>query len=557
MAVNISYNQLNNAAMQSSISNQTATQAANTYDAQNNPHLNPAINSGLQMLKDMLAGDTFSGKIMQIEDNNVLLALNNGKTLLAHLSDKALVQAGQNLTFMVEDNNGSNISIKPLMPLEQQAVLINKALDAAQFPVTDTNIDIVKELLNLNMPINSDTIAQMVKQANKFPDTSLNTLANLVKLDIPVNENNIAQFEAYKSYEHSINRELNGMVKGFADMLNETLSEGVTPKGADTLFNQITDIFYGESDKGNSQRGSAIINQALGPDIINNLSNTLEQIKQQLAEKVSDRDLTTVNDWHNNIKSIDSLIGQLKDGKSTVKEFLNNISTIIKEQPDIRESLKELTSSEDFNKCIKYMIDETVKLNPSDINKEDGIKKYYKHINDVIEKAAEKISENDAGKQLSADMQSIKSNIDFMNDLNRNMTYFQMPVKFQESETNGELYVFTNKRALKAGSDNVSALLHLDMDNLGPIDIFVKLSGSNVSTNFCLESEEMLDFVYANIDKLNKRLEKLGYNFNFEMKVSESDSTSKSQSFDFVKDFIEKDVVQIDSFSQFVLDVKA
>lgn len=35
-----------------------------------------------------------------------------------------------------------------------------------------------------------------------------------------------------------------------------------------------------------------------------------------------------------------------------------------------------------------------------------------------------------------------------MNDLNKNMTYFQMPVKFSESEGNGELYVFTNKKNL-------------------------------------------------------------------------------------------------------------
>ena len=35
-----------------------------------------------------------------------------------------------------------------------------------------------------------------------------------------------------------------------------------------------------------------------------------------------------------------------------------------------------------------------------------------------------------------------------LNDLNKNMTYFQMPVKFSKSEGNGELYVFTNKKNL-------------------------------------------------------------------------------------------------------------
>ena len=138
-----------------------------------------------------------------------------------------------------------------------------------------------------------------------------------------------------------------------------------------------------------------------------------------------------------------------------------------------------------------------------------------------------------------------------MNDLNRNMTYFQMPVRFTESNGNGELYVFTNKKAMSAQSDNVSALLHLDMDNLGPIDVYVRLQGKNVNTNFCLETEELLDFVYSNIDKLNARLEKLGYSTKFEMTLSTNDNK-----FNFVNDFIEKDIHK-NSTSSYILDIKA
>ena len=97
--------------------------------------------------------------------------------------------------------------------------------------------------------------------------------------------------------------------------------------------------------------------------------------------------------------------------------------------------------------------------------------------------------------------------------------------------------------------------VHLDMDNLGPVDVYVKLAGINVSTNFCLESEEMLDFVYSHIDKLNARLEQLGYNCHFEMKVAENTNDGEP-AFDFVKDFIEKDSAGV-STTQYILDVKA
>lgn len=520
MAVNINQlNQFNNTVSQS------APQQGNVNTSQTVGQGHTAVNSGLQILKDMLAGDTFTGKVMQITDGNVLITMNNGKSLLAHLSANATVQVGSNVTFMVEENNGSNISIKPLISDQQQAFLITKALDAAQFPITETNVSIVNELLKLNMPINSDTIAQMVKYANKYPEANINTIANLVKLDIPVTENNIAQFQAYKSYENSITNELNHMVGGFAELLSG-IYEDSTAAGA---FGEIIDMLY----SGDNSQSSTALSDFLGQEGIDNLVTLLEGFN------TSDKD------------DISSLINNLKEGNITAKQFLSDIATLIKNNPN----LKEIVDSDDFSKIIKQMIDETMKLTPQDVSKEDGVKKYYKRMSDVVANVAEKLAGSEAGKQLSADMDSVKSNIDFMNDLNRNMTYFQMPIKMQHGDANGELYVFTNKRALRAGSDNVSALLHLDMDNLGPVDVFVKLAGINVSTNFCLESEEMLDFVYSHIDKLNKRLESLGYNCHFEMKVSELKDAGEP-SFDFVKDFIEKDVSP-GGTTQYILDVKA
>lgn len=94
------------------------------------------------------------------------------------------------------------------------------------------------------------------------------------------------------------------------------------------------------------------------------------------------------------------------------------------------------------------MTNETLKLNPSDVANPDGIKNYYKRIKNVMEKMSENSELSDKAGDISKSMESIKSNIDFMNDLNKNMTYFQMPLRFSQSDANGELYVFTNKKHL-------------------------------------------------------------------------------------------------------------
>ena len=61
--------------------------------------------------------------------------------------------------------------------------------------------------------------------------------------------------------------------------------------------------------------------------------------------------------------------------------------------------------------------------------------------------------------------------------------------------------------------------MHLDMEHLGPVDVHVRLKESNVSTQFFLQDDEMLDFLYEHMDLLSSRLEKRGYHMTYSMKV--------------------------------------
>ena len=71
--------------------------------------------------------------------------------------------------------------------------------------------------------------------------------------------------------------------------------------------------------------------------------------------------------------------------------------------------------------------------------------------------------------------------------------------------------MFTNKRSMAREEGRVTALLHLDMEHLGSMDIFVALENQKVSTQFYLEREEYLSFLEQHMDKLTSRLNKRGY----------------------------------------------
>ena len=543
----------------SQTSNATPSMPNNIQNAQ------PNTSAGNALLQNMLAGDTFTGKVMSIKDGMALLMLAGGNLVNAHISNGSSVSAGQNLTFLVEQNTQQNISIKPLNINEQQAFLINKALDAAGYSPNDSNIQVVKELIHMNMPIDAAMIEKMITSANEFPQANLKTIANLIRLEMPVTQDNIMQFEAYSNYQNSISSELNSMGEQFSQLFTNIVGSEATVQNGATANNEALAENLVKLQNFNMQQASML------NDIVNTLyQNTAYQdvayegglqeavLSQPLHQVLSDDQMQTLESTIHQLLSespeneqLQTISNALGEKSLTTNQLLSNLTLLLKNNPEWASKFSAFGEASIMEKLFSQMINETMKLTPADVVKEDGIKNYYKRLKQSLEKLTSDGRDSALPQELSKSMNEVKANIDFMNDLNKNMTYVQIPIQLKNSETNGELYVFTNKKALSKGADNVSAMLHLDMEQLGPIDIYVRLQNKNVSTNFCLESEELLDFVYAHIDKLDARLQALGYSTSFEMKLNEPEDK-----FNFVEDFVEKDISK-NSTSQFILDIRA
>ena len=491
-------------------------------------------------LASLLAGDTVTGVVNSMKDNQVILSLPNGENLFARLAQGAQVQLGQSMTFQVQENKGNFVALKPLFGDAQQMVLVQKALEAAGLSANESNMAIVQELLARNMSIDAAMLNEMVKNNLKFPNASLDTMANLVKLNIPVRQENIEQYEAYTHYERNMAGQLDSLPSALSDTLTQLT--GQDPVQAGTFLKNVTVALY----------------EGLPQEMQAGLSETMPQdaVREGLAQKITE----TFNDTPQ-AGQAQALAEQITEGNATVKETLSQLADLIagtKNTPDdtqavgqTEKKLTQLLASKELGQLLKGQIEETLYLKPQMADSEESIKGFYKRVRSSLEAVSKETQKAAEGSALSANLNEIKSNIDFMNDLNRNMTYFQMPVRFSEGTGNGELYVFTNKKTLHNNPENVSALLHLDMEHLGSVDVYVKLAGKNVTTNFCLEDSETLDFVYDHIDRLNARLEALGYTAHFEMKL-----TQPQENFDFEKDFLQNQTGGAPT-SQYIFDIKA
>ena len=96
--------------------------------------------------------------------------------------------------------------------------------------------------------------------------------------------------------------------------------------------------------------------------------------------------------------------------------------------------------------------------------------------------------------------------------------------------------MYTNKKNLVKKDGNVSALLHLEMEHLGTMDVYVAMQNSKVSTHFYMQDEATLDFIEQHIELLNERLTKKGYQMTTTATVKE-----RAEQQSIAKEFLKND----------------
>ena len=227
-------------------------------------------------LASLLAGDTVTGVVNSMKDNQVILSLPNGENLFARLAQGAQVQLGQSMTFQVQENKGNFVALKPLFGDAQQMVLVQKALEAAGLSANESNMAIVQELLARNMSIDAAMLNEMVKNNLKFPNASLDTMANLVKLNIPVTQENIEQYEAYTHYERNMAGQLDSLPSALSDTLTQLTGQDQVQAG--TFLKNVTAALY----EGLPQEMQAGLSEIMPQDAVR------EGLAQKITETFND-----------------------------------------------------------------------------------------------------------------------------------------------------------------------------------------------------------------------------------------------------------------------------
>lgn len=226
-----------------------------------------------------------------------------------------------------------------------------------------------------------------------------------------------------------------------------------------------------------------------------------------------------------------ALARQIADGNVSPKEVLSQINEFIAGNSNLfnesfHESLKNLFGSNAFQNLLQTEMANEWLLSPEEVAYKENVEQLYERIKEQTAKISEAFQMVDKADSAGAkSVNNLQNNIDFMNQMNHLFTYVQLPLKMAGNQAHGDLYVYTNKKSLAKKDGNVSALLHLDMEHLGSLDVYVTMNTSQnkVNTNFTVKDEAALDLIAENIHILDERLAKRGYAMkaNFKLKDEE------------------------------------
>lgn len=476
------------------------------------------LNSGRQI--SLSAGEVLSGRIAELKGNSILLMLDDGSKLSATLNGDLNVGVGQSLSFEVKSTANNQTELRPLYTNLTATPTVLSALSEAGLPALDRNVSMVQNMMQEGMSVNKQALLDMVSNLNANPSVNVETLVQMKKLELPIDESTVHQFENYKNFEHKIVGDVINLGDGLSDVFEELIASG-NEDAAFTKEAMVLELAMGTDigTDGNEEAGAGIntvLSNVTVDDLMDDINSILNNAKEFVDNLPEDEMISDTVSQNSEQKGNEELLNLTKN---LLNRYLNNPESFSKEAKDF---LKDVLSDPKFKDTIKEGIVKQLTLKPEEIREEGKVEALYKKILDTGNKALD-ILDNPSGmlNQAAKSAQNLMDNVNFMNQLNEMMTYVQLPLKMSEENAHGDLYVYTNKKKLAEKDGNLSALLHLDMDHLGPMDVYVKMQQEKVSTHFYMKDEATLDFIEKNIHILDDRLTKKGYNINTQVSVKE------------------------------------
>jgi len=454
-------------------------------------NLTPAKVANLMNQTLVSQGQLLKGQVLDLRANQIQVLLENGITVSARTEGTLELSIGETAKFLVAQTSEEQILLK--LAKEETPVenpLIDKALSSANIQKTERSVSIVTELLNHQQPVNEAGIRHYLSLSSKYPELPVKNLILMELHHIPVTKENVEQFVNYQDRNAKLLIQAQDMLQTLTKAVNK-MPEGTAKQ-----------------------------------EIIQELQQVLDMEQSVAEQSVAEQPLPVVHiptGTPANPESAPAMQDTFFPEQTTAPEtLLPNVSANITgtESPFPSISAHPADTHKDTVPPSENLFD-TFLLNPEDVAEPENIQNYYDEINEKLanlEQIAQKVAEYSAETDPAVTPKQMRQNLSFMEAVNNIFPYIQLPLRFKETPAHGELYVYEKKKTLKP-SDSLSALLHLELEALGTMDIFVTLAGAHVTTRFSMTDKESGNFIQTELPKLSEALAAKGYILQSEVTI--------------------------------------
>lgn len=500
-------------------------------------------------------GEVFKGQILDIKDNQVVISM-NGKNLFAHMAEAMNLNIGDELSFIISENNISSVTIKPIFNSAENMRdnAIFKMLEVNNFSPTDKNYQIAESLMKNNLPVDRTGIKKILQDTIKFPEAKIDTLTGLYKLGIEASESTISQYDVFVANNLKVMNSVLDLANDFGELSSYSIGQAGDNiaeilNTTDNLLGIISDdsdlsvlvtenaddnVFAQELMTNNYNimpNGDIVLNSKEMYDLAD-FSSKIEDFSNSL--KLSKDFINYTFEELSNAGLSNEMIDKIIENSKSPAQMLNNINAVINSQLDLlnQDILINFFNSEMYKGVLTHSLKQKMSLDADDMNDSKELNELYKNIYDKTNKLLNAFS-GDKGQlagNMSESANNLREQMDFVQNLNNMYAYAQIPVNISGNDANSELFVYMNKKHNMEQKESVSALLHLDMEHLGATDVHVSLSNNIVHTKFYVEDEESARIIDENMRILEKAINDFGYSLTNEVvnrDVSISSSNNK------------------------------
>lgn len=531
------------------------------YQKFNQPKQKKTEEAGLSEKALVKEGGLIRGEILDIKGQQITLRLPGGEVLTGRMAMSLPLSIGDELNFLIKGDGPDGLILSPdtKNPEFGEKHLIG-SLKEMDIAATKENIAILKGLMQSQLQISPKLMRQVKSFMDNNPTVNLRQVLFMLKQEIPLSTENLQLLVEVEQGDSPLTDQLAQVSRNLVELL------GDQPRVASSgLFDQLTDSNL-MTPKGANYLTALMTMAEVNIEEANGSLLEVDRLFE-LVQTASDKltDMTTETGF---IKIANMLSDAFK-ANIPPEGLSEEAAQFVQSLPDLEDfSLEVLAALRDrgfigrqqFDEILGTIRDEVAKnmifkglmIGEKTLTSPKALNTYFNELQEKLTLLSQESSEFQKFEKsdVAQHAKGARDRVDFLGVLNQNINLIHMPILLNDRLSQAELYIMNDREALKNPSATVTALLRLDLVNLGHMDIYVKKSQKNIDVQFQMADETQIPVVKEKVFQLHKYLIKEG------LHPTNIGVEGLAKSFDVVEDFLDKKTKD-QTLTRYSFDVRA